>query len=268
MSKARRTSSLASAADASTSQILELDNSDEPVESSQTFLASPPVQNTKGKQLQSVGSMNRNGASRLANFFRRPSALNPPPKSAPAKLEQEIIVLDSSDDEETSQAPRDPEVIDITDSDSDSPQSPPPLRALSPRVTLENASQNASSSTQKSFARATLTLAPPVSVPVDSLPPLPPSSDLEQSPVEIPSSPSRSSPLGARTTSVANSTHRSPRNPHSGASPDSDSSDGVLETDVAPIGPDEPSFVLNSSGSSSSHDVSLPSENPAEEARR
>ncbi|KAG9093778.1 hypothetical protein FS749_013757 [Ceratobasidium sp. UAMH 11750] len=281
VTKAQRTNSRASAVDAlNTSQIPELETSDELPEPSQIFSTPPVSHKSKGKQpLRSPqhSPMSGGGIGRLSDFFNRPKILNPPRKSAPAKLEYETIVLDSSDDEATEPvvttsqahssqslpAPRDPDVIDISDSDSDAEPSVPPPRARPSLASSVISNKNTSLPPQESPSRALP--APSISIPTESLPPLPPSPDTEQSPVEAPSLPSGSTPLGAHEVSFDKSTHRSPHGTRPGSSSDSGSSGGMVETDVAPTGPDEPSFVLNSGGSSSSQIASPTPEDPTEE---
>ncbi|KAG8746630.1 hypothetical protein FRC10_004233 [Ceratobasidium sp. 414] len=282
VTKARRTSTRASAVDpSSSSQTLGLEDSDELPEPSQIFSAPPISQNSKGKQpLRSprrVAPMSSGGVGRLSSFFGRPKAPNQPRKSAPAKLEYETIVLDSSDDEATGPVvttsqpppskpppvPRDPEVIDISDSDSDASPSMPPPRAR-PSLATSGIPNKSTLSSQKSPPRARPT--PPASILIESLPPLPPSSDVEQSPVESQPSSGPTSPRACKSP-IDKLAHRTPRDTQPASSSDSGSFTGVVETDVVP-GPDEPSFVLNSGGSSSSHHASPSPENDTQEPQR
>ncbi|KAG9080433.1 hypothetical protein FRC06_006590, partial [Ceratobasidium sp. 370] len=282
VTKAQKTSTRASAVGLlSTSQIPELERLDELPEPSQIFSTPPVSLKSKGKQplrlSQPVAPMSSRGVGRLSSFFNNPKVANQPRKSAPAKLEYETIELDSSDDEmaepvlTTSQppssqpppTPRDPDVINISDSDSDAEPTIPPPRARPSLTAPGIPNKNTPPLSQKSLPRALPVSS--ASILTESLPPLPPSSDVEQSPVEASSLPSGSTPLRAHRAPLDKSTHRSPHDTGPRSSSDSGSSGGVVETDVVPTGLDEPSFVLNSGGSSSSHNSSPSPGDPTEE---
>jgi hypothetical protein len=144
------------------------------------------------------------------------------------------------------QTARDPDVIDISDSDSAS--SLPPVRPPSNSINTDSVA---------SPQRAPPHLVSLTSVPIllEQLPPLPPSSDdLEHDLGAGPSSPSRRDPSQNRLTPFDAAVRLAPRDTLPAPSSDSGSSGDILESEVVPIEPEQPSFVLSSGGSTSGDD--------------
>ncbi|QRV79725.1 SET domain protein [Ceratobasidium sp. AG-Ba] len=254
--KARRTSSRSSAAtpgSSSSHPAPEPEDSDEVPQSSRV-LQSPPPPREKSKAKRPARSPQMSGTrpGPLSRLFNRPR-VQKPSTSAPAKLQPETIVIDSSDDEADDQllsTTRAHDVISISDSDSDHAPRIPSSQARSSPPDQTKTQPYPPDPPSSSPSRLLNTSNSPTSAAIEALPPLPPSSDVEQSPDEDQASPiAQSSPVDRKT-------HRASQDVREGSGSESDSSGRVVETIVTSVEQGEPSFVLNSESSSGSRNGS------------